>query len=228
MPVPFVALTGGIGAGKSEALAALARLGAATLSTDAVVHELYAEDPRVRAAVVERWGDEVAPAGEVDRAAVAKRAFADPDERAWLESLLWPLVAEMVGAFRAQAMTASPAPPAAVVEIPLLFESGMEALYDATIAVVADEKVRAARAAARGHQAVDERTARQMSQKEKAERATFVVHNSGSLDELQEELSGVLAKLSQATRRRPHEHPHRTRRPPSGQPLRRHAQQRCV
>ena len=196
MPVPFVGLTGGIGAGKSEALAALGRLGAATLSTDGVVHDLYARDPRVLAAVVERWGDEVAPGGTVDRQAVAKRAFADSDERAWLESLLWPLVAEQVGDFREQALSASPPPAAAVVETPLLFEAGMEGIYDATIAVVADEHVRAARAAARGHQAVDERTARQLSQQEKAERATFVVHNSGTLDELQEELSGVLAKLS--------------------------------
>ena len=75
--VPLVGLTGGMGAGKSTALAALERLGAATLSTDAVVHELYAGDERLREAVVERWGPEVAPGGVVDRAAVARRAFAD-------------------------------------------------------------------------------------------------------------------------------------------------------
>ena len=89
---PFVGLTGGIGAGKSEALAALERLGAATLSADAVVHELYS-DPEVRAAVVARWGAEVAPEGVVDRHAVARRAFATPEERAWLEGLIWPKVA---------------------------------------------------------------------------------------------------------------------------------------
>src|SRR3954465_11875259 len=83
---PFVGLTGGIGAGKSEALAALGRLGAATLSTDAGVHELYA-DPAVRHAVTARWGADVAPDGRVDRAAVARRAFADAAERAWLEEL---------------------------------------------------------------------------------------------------------------------------------------------
>ena len=97
---PFVGLTGGIGAGKSEALAALARLGAATLSTDAVVHELYA-DPEVRDAVVARWGPDVAPGGVVDRAAVARRAFAAPEERAWLEGLLWPRVGARVAAWRA-------------------------------------------------------------------------------------------------------------------------------
>jgi dephospho-CoA kinase len=87
------------------------------------------------------------------------------------------------------------APAAAVVEVPLLFESGGEALYHHTIAVVADEAVRAERAGARGHAALDERVARQLTQAEKAERATYAVENSGSLRDLQQELSGVLAKL---------------------------------
>lgn len=192
--VPFVGLTGGLGAGKSTALAALERLGAATLSTDAVVHELY-EDPEVRDAVVGRFGDAVAPAGVVDRSAVAKAAFAGPDERAWLEQLIWPRVAERVARFREDADRRDPPPRAAVVETPLLFEAGMEGVYDATIAVIAEEDVRAQRAAARGHSAVDERAARQLSQDEKARRATYVVHNSGSVEELEQRLSGLLEKL---------------------------------
>ncbi|MEA2292057.1 MAG: dephospho-CoA kinase [Solirubrobacteraceae bacterium] len=196
MPAPpFVGLTGGIGAGKSEALAALERLGAATISADAVVHELYA-DPEVIAAVRGRWGDAVAPGGAVDRSAVASRAFADPAERAWLEGLLWPRVGARIAAWREEQSIRRPAPPALVVETPLLFEAGLESGYDATIAVVADEAVRARRAAARGHTAVDERNARQLSQEEKAARATYPVENSGTIDELQEKLSGVLAKLS--------------------------------
>src|SRR5437870_8133457 len=97
--VPFVGLTGGLGAGKSTALAALERLGAATLSTDQVVHDLYAHDDGVRAAVVERWGADVAPGGHVDRAAIATKVFADPAERAWLEQLLWPRVGAAVKAW---------------------------------------------------------------------------------------------------------------------------------
>ena len=192
---PFVGLTGGIGAGKSEALAALERLGAATISSDTVVHELY-DDPEVRAAVVARWGDEVAPDGRVDRAAVARRAFAAADERHWLERLLWPRVGARVAEWRAAESRRSPAPRALVVETPLLFEAGLEANYDATIAIVADEAVRAERARARGHEALDERTARQLTQGQKAERATYAVENSGSLRDLEQELSGVLAKLS--------------------------------
>jgi dephospho-CoA kinase len=85
---------------------------------------------------------------------------------------------------------------ALVVETPLLFEAGLEGAYDATIAIVADENVRTERARARGHAALDERTARQLGQDEKASRATYAVENSGTLEELEEELSGVLAKLT--------------------------------
>lgn len=192
--VPFVGLTGGLGAGKSTALSALERLGAAILSTDAVVHELYASD-EVRDAVVERWGDEVAPDGVVDRSAVARFAFSGDEERAWLEGFIWPRVGARVGAFREAAMSADPAPAAAVVETPLLFEAGLDGMYDATIAIVADEEVRAERAAARGHHGVDERNARQLTQDEKAARATYVVRNDGEISDLEAQLSEILAKL---------------------------------
>jgi dephospho-CoA kinase len=192
--VPFIGLTGGMGAGKSVALEVLERLGAVTLSTDAAVHEIY-EDPEVVREVIGRWGDDVAPAGVVDRAAIARAAFADPEERAWLEQLIWPRVAQRVIAFREAAQRREPPPRAAVVETPLLFEAGMEGAYDATIAVVADEDVRAQRAASRGHAATDERAARQLPQDEKARRATFAVDNSGSVEELEGKLSDVLAKL---------------------------------
>lgn len=195
--VPFVGLTGGLGSGKSTALAALQRLGAAVLSTDQVVHDLYAQDPRVREAVIARWGDEVAPDDVVDRAAIARHAFADPAERQWLEGLIWPLVAERVAAFREAALASDAR--AAVVETPLLFEAGMDGIYDATIAVIADEAVRATRAAARGHEAVDERAARQLSQQEKADRATYVVENSATVEDLERCLSEVLAKLDAST-----------------------------
>ncbi|WCB94777.1 Dephospho-CoA kinase [Baekduia alba] len=194
--VPFVGLTGGLGSGKSTALAALGRLGAATLSTDAVVHELYESDAVIDA-VVERWGTDVVDAdGVVDRGAIARRVFGEPSEREWLEGLLWPLVGARVWAFRTGQEDADPAPKAAVVETPLLFEAGMHEMYDATIAVVADEDVRRARAAARGHEAVDERAARQLTQDEKAQRATFVVQNDGTEADLESALSSVLGKLS--------------------------------
>ncbi len=192
--VPLVGLTGGMGAGKSTALAALERLGAAVLSTDAVVHELYGSEP-LRDAVVARWGEEVAPGGVVDRSAVAARVFADAEDRAWLESVLWPMVGTRVAAWLTEVRARRPAPRAAVVEVPLLFEAGMEGAYDATIAVIAEEPVRRERAAGRGHALADARAARQLSQDEKARRATFAIRNDGSEAELAAQLSGVLDTL---------------------------------
>ena len=192
--VPFVGLTGGLGAGKSEALRALGELGAATLSTDAVVHELYESD-ELRELVVGRLGETVAPGGELDRSLIAERVFGDEEARKWLEGELWPRVGQRVAEWNQDVDALNTAPPAAIVELPLLFYSGMEAVFDATIAVVAHEDVRAERAGARGHASVAERTGRQLSQPEKAERADFEVRNDGSLEELRETLSRVLAKL---------------------------------
>src|SRR3954451_1755414 len=118
--VPFVGLTGGIAAGKSEALKALERIGAATLSTDSVVHELLTTG-EVRDQLVERFGEEVAPEGEIDRGAVADHVFSDDEQRKWLEELLWPRVGERMATWREKLDHADPPPRAAVVEVPLLF-----------------------------------------------------------------------------------------------------------
>jgi dephospho-CoA kinase len=192
--IPFVGLTGGIGVGKSTALDTLERLGAAVLSTDRVVHELYQSDD-VQSLIAERFGPAVAPDGTVDRAAIAERAFARPDDRAWLEETLWPRVGERMARWREQLERFSPPPRVAVVEVPLLFESGMERAFDATIAIVADEQVRRERASARDHRSLDERTARQLSQEEKAARATYVVGNDGTFEQLERGLSSVLENL---------------------------------
>jgi dephospho-CoA kinase len=192
--VPFIGLTGGIGAGKSTALDALQRLGAACLSTDAVVHELY-ESPQVKNAVARHFGPAVLHDGAIDRAELARAAFSSDEQRGWLESLLWPLVGQRITSWRDGLERAESPPRAAVVEIPLLFESGMERTFDATIAVVADEQIRERRASARGHEALDQRAARQLSQSEKSERATYTVVNDGSIAELERNLSAILDML---------------------------------
>lgn len=191
---PFVGLTGVLGAGKSTALAALQRLGAATLSTDAVVHRLYESD-EVRDAVADRFGAAVAPDGVVDRGKLAEVAFATPEGRGWLEALIWPRVRERVAAWREQAAGMQPPPRALVVEVPLLFESGQDAAYDATVVITVDEELRRARAGARGHRALAQRDARQLSQAEKAARATFVVANDGDEDALERGLGAMLEAL---------------------------------
>jgi dephospho-CoA kinase len=192
--VPFIGLTGGLGAGKSEALRVLGELGAATLSTDAVVHELL-QDEELRALVVNRLGPEVARDGALDRSLIAERVFGDEDARAWLEAELWPRVGARVAQWRLELDGADPPPRAAVVEVPLLFEAGMAPVFDQTIAVVADEAVRTERAGARGHAAVAERTGRQLSQDEKSQRADFTVRNDGTIAELKKTLSSILGKI---------------------------------
>jgi dephospho-CoA kinase len=164
------------------------------LSTDRVVHELY-EDPSVVAAVRDRFGESVVSDGVVNRPVLARRAFATAEDREWLEGLLWPRVGERMAAWRASFSSAPDPPRAAVVEVPLLFESGMADQFDATIAVIADESVRASRAGGRGHEALEERSARQLSQQEKAHRATYVVVNDGTVEELDSKLSSLLEML---------------------------------
>lgn len=193
--VPFVGLTGGLGAGKSTALAVFAELGAATFSTDAAVHELLGGDA-LRDQIVERLGPGMLSGGAIDRTALAAQVFSSPGDRRWLESVLWPLVGEEVAAWREQVEAAEDLPPAAVVEVPLLFEAGMEEGFDTTIAVIAEEALRAERAGSRGHASVDERSGRQLTQEEKSQRADFTVHNDGTIEEFTAELSDVLANIA--------------------------------
>ena len=190
----FIGLTGAVAAGKSEALAALGRLGAATLSSDAVVHELLGSD-RVRDRLVERWGPDVAPSGEVDRGRVGTLVFERPGELAWLEAELHPLVAEEVASWGASLPEDVDV---AVVEVPLLFEAGMEPAFDATVAIVADDAARVVRAGSRGTEGLAEREARQLPQEEKASRATYVISNDGSLEELEARLEALWPTLREA------------------------------
>ncbi len=180
MVAPFVGLTGGMGAGKSTALAALGRLGAEVLSTDAVVHELY-EGSELRDAVVARFGPEVAPAGAVDRAALARRAFAAEADRTWLEALIWPLVGARVAGWLEQVR----APPARrrarrSWRRRCCSRRAWRGSTTRRSRSSPTEPLRRDRAAGRGHAVADERAARQLPQEEKARRATFVVRNDGS------------------------------------------------
>jgi dephospho-CoA kinase len=191
-PPVFVGLTGAVAAGKSETLAAFARLGAATLSSDAVTHELLST-AEVRERLVERWGEAVLADGLVERRAVGEIVFERPDELVWLESVLHPLVGARIVEWR-QSLPAGTS--LAVVEVPLLFETGMDAAFDATVCVVADDSMRAARAGDRGTELLEGRSGRQLSQDEKAARSTHVISNDGSLAELEERVARLMPKLA--------------------------------
>ena len=188
----FIGLTGGIGAGKSEALAAFERAGAATLSTDRVAHDLLDRDD-VRELLLERWGPEVAPEDAVDRARVAEIVFERPEELRWLESQTHPRVGEAVMRWRQELGSQVSV---AVVEVPLLFEAAMEGAFDATVAVIADDAIREQRLAERGQPGLQGREQRQLDQEEKASRADHVIRNDGSLEELSDEVRRVIAEVA--------------------------------
>jgi dephospho-CoA kinase len=187
----LIGLTGGIAAGKSEALEAFGRLGAETISSDAVVHQLL-DSEQVRDRLIERWGPQIAPDGTIDRSRVGEIVFERPEELAWLEAEMHPRVGERIDAWR---LSLDPGTEFGVVEVPLLFETAMADAFDVTVAVVADDDTRRGRAEQRGHALVNERAARQLDQDEKAARADHVVRNEGSLADLERELSDLLAKL---------------------------------
>ena len=185
-----VALTGGIAAGKSEALRAFARHGAAVESSDEIVHRLYREDEELRSALCERWGGRVFAGGEVDRAAVGRIVFADRGELDWLEHELHPRVRRAVDGW-IEALRGRADPPAlAVVEIPLLYETGGESRFDAVVAVTAPSSLREER---RG--GVADREARLLPEEEKLRRADFAFVNDGRLEELDAFVGGVVEAL---------------------------------
>ncbi len=174
-----VAVTGGIGAGKSQALWSFAQRGVPTLSADDLVHALIADDPEVRAALEGRFGT-------TNRRRIGEIVFADPDELAWLEGLLHPRVRAEQEAWL-EGLDA----PVAVVEIPLLYESGAADRFDAVVVITAPEELRATRSPA----ARDSRADRLLPDEEKIARADFAYVNDGTLDELDTFVGAVLDSL---------------------------------
>ncbi len=189
-----VAVTGGIAAGKSEALAAFARHGAAVASSDEIVHRVYREDDELKAALRERWGERVFADGEVDRAAVGRIVFADRDELDWLERQLHPRVAREYWRWLGE-LAGSPEPPAlAVFEVPLLYETGGDARFDKVVVVTAPAPIRAGR---RGSFA--DREARLIPDEEKVRRADFAFVNDGSLEALDAFAARVVEELASSS-----------------------------
>jgi dephospho-CoA kinase len=189
-----VAITGGIGAGKSTALTSFRRHGAATVSSDEIVHHLLASDPDVKEALVERLGEDIlGPDGAPDRERIALRVFKDRDALDFLEKLLHPLVSREYLTWREQ-LAGLPNPPrVCVTEVPLLYEVGAEKRFDKVVLITAPPKLREARRGGRK----DDREARLLPDREKRKRADFVYENTGTPEELDAWVAGVVATLSE-------------------------------
>jgi dephospho-CoA kinase len=188
-----VAITGGIGAGKSEALRAFARNGAATVSSDEIVHHLLLR-PEVRDAVIARMGNGIVSpeTGEIDRGALATVVFNDRDALHWLESLLHPLVTAEYLQWREQLAALPDAPRVSATEVPLLYETGGDARFDKVVVITAPTKLRRARS----HVATEDRESRLIPDKEKVERADFAYKNIGSIEDLDAFVKSVMAVLT--------------------------------
>jgi dephospho-CoA kinase len=187
-----VALTGGVGAGKSEALRMFKELGAATLSSDEVVHDLLRNDPEIRARLEERFGAGLLTCeGEIDRAVLGRLVFKNPEGLYYLESVLHPRVIREQRLFREQLAASPDAPEICVIEVPLLYEVRGEGRFDRVVVITASVALRRQRAGPR----LDEREERLISDAEKVRRADFVFHNDGSLAELEAFIGGVWQEL---------------------------------
>jgi dephospho-CoA kinase len=194
VPRPIaVAITGGIGAGKTEALHAFARHGAATISSDDIVHQLLREDPEVRRALVERFGTGILDdADNIDRAAISAIVFEDREALAWLEGLLHPRVVAHYLAWR-EALAELPDPPVvAATEVPLLYEVGGESRFDVVVVITAPDDVRLDRARVAG---ATQREDRLLPDGEKVERADFAYVNDGTRQELDDFVAETMRTL---------------------------------
>jgi dephospho-CoA kinase len=188
-----VAITGGIGAGKTEALRAFSRHGAATVSSDEIVHHLLATDDEVKHALVERLGAGIlGDDGRPDRGRIAKVVFADREQLAWLEALLHPLASREYLTWRDQLAQLPNPPRVSVSEVPLLYEVGGEGRFDKVVVVTAPQRLREQRRRVRR----DDRDSRLLPDREKVKRADYVYVNTGTLEELDEWVAGVMAELT--------------------------------
>jgi len=186
-----IAVTGGIAAGKSEALAAFARHGAAVASSDEIVHRIYREDADLKTALRERWGESVFSDGEVDRAAIGRIVFADRDELDWLERRLHPRVVREYQRWLDELRAQADPPALVVVEVPLLYETGGERRFDKVVVVTAPAEVREARRAG-----FADRATRLIPDEKKSRRADFVFVNDGALEALDAFAASVVEELA--------------------------------
>ncbi|RBY89005.1 dephospho-CoA kinase [Blastococcus sp. TBT05-19] len=188
-----IGLTGGIGSGKSTVSTLLAARGATVVDADRIAREVLEPGTPGLAAVVTEFGAGVlSPDGALDRAALAAIVFADADARARLDAIVHPLVRQ-----RSRELVAAVPPDAVVVnDVPLLVETGQAGSYDLVLVVEADPETRVARLIDRGLTEADARAriAAQASDEQRRAAADVVLDNSGTPDQLAEQVQRFWAE----------------------------------
>lgn len=196
--VPVVGLIGGIGAGKSQVAAALARRGGRVVAGDPVGHEAL-KQPEIRKKLVRQWGTEILDHhGNVDRRKVSAIVFADPEQRRTLEALVQPWIGERLREQIAAAQR-DPTVQFVVLDAAVMLEAGWESACDLLVFVHAPRQIRLARVAEQRGWSAEELARReqaQLTEVEKADRADFTLDNSGTLEQLEPQLDRLLEKLN--------------------------------
>lgn len=195
-----VGLTGGIGSGKSTVSAMLAERGATVIDADLIAREVVAPGTPGLAAIRTAFGDGVLlPAGELDRAKLGERVFADPAELARLNAIVHPLVAEETARRLAEAEGAGAQ--IVVFDVPLLVENGLQSRYDVVVVVAADPQTQRDRLVERRGMSERDAQARIDAQAPLADKvavATHVIHNDGPVHALHEQVDALWQALKVA------------------------------
>jgi len=194
-------VTGGIGTGKSTVLRILGELGAVTLSADDIARDVLSAGTPAYREVVRRFGPEVvAGEGGIDRAALARIIFSDPEARAALDAITHPeIIARVHEHIRRFRESNPPTGAVLAVEIPLLIECGMEDAVDEVLLVAAEQRTQVGRLTSRSGITPDEarcRIAAQMPLSEKVKRSDLVVNNDGTFEELEASMKSLWGEIS--------------------------------
>lgn len=195
-----VGLTGNIGSGKSSVARLLKQLGAEVIDADALARQATSETAVLKQ-IETAFGPAVIKDGQLDRPAMAQIVFSDPAKRQTLNSIIHPWVRREAARLAASCRAAGAS--VLVQDIPLLFESGLQADFDSVVVVTAPLDLRVQRVMQRSGLAAEEvrrRDAAQLPLEEKAARADFTVDNSGSEEDLLEQVKKLWAELHKQSR----------------------------
>ena len=191
-----IAVTGGIGAGKSTVCHILKDHGASTLNSDALIHQLLSENKACIHQVIQLLGPNVRENGKIDRKKVADIVFNDDQKLSALEAILHPLLLEQIEK-ECESIRAKGTCKHFVVELPLVQEIGKAEDFDVIVAVISDQKTALKRFIQLGFRedTFHKRSLRQWNSEKKAKNADYVIENNGTVEELNQKVLRMLKEI---------------------------------